>query len=142
MYNQDQTVNPKKLFVGNLPFSTTEDELREIFSQYGEIVEIRLISDRFTGRSKGIAFVEFTTEEQAQAAIEGQNNKPIGEREAFVSIARPPKPREERSGGSYGGNRGGGYNSNRGGGYNNNRGGGYNNNRGGYNDRGGDSYNN
>lgn len=123
MYNQDQTVNPKKLFVGNLPFSTTDAELTEAFSQYGEIVEVRVISDRFTGRSKGIAFVEYTTVEAANAAIEGMNNSTLGERQIFVSIARPPKPREDR-----GGNRGG-YNNDRrgGGGYGN--GGGYNRDR-------------
>lgn len=120
MYNQDQQqVNPKKLFVGNLPFSTTDGELTEAFSQYGEIVEVRVISDRFTGRSKGIAFVEFTTVEAANAAIEGMNNNTLGDRQIFVSVARPPKPREDRNGG---GSRGG-YNNDRrssgGGGYNN-----------------------
>lgn len=116
MYNQDQQqVNPKKLFVGNLPFSTTDAELTEAFAQFGEIVEVRVISDRFTGRSKGIAFIEFTTVEAANAAIEGMNNSTLGDRQIFVSVARPPKPREDRNGG---GNRGG-YNNNRGGSYNN-----------------------
>ena len=130
MYNQDQTVNPKKLFVGNLPFSTTEAELTEAFAQYGEIVEVRIISDRFTGRSKGIAFVEYTTEEAATAAIEGLNNSTLGDRQIFVSIARPPKPREDRGGyaprggGDRGGSRGGYNNDRRGGG-----GGGYNRDR-------------
>lgn len=121
MYNQDQAVNPKKLFVGNLPFSTTDAELTEAFAQYGEIVEVRIISDRFTGRSKGIAFVEFTTEEAANAAIEGMNNNTIGDRQVFVSVARPPKPREDRGGFNRGGDRGGrgGYGNDRrgGGGY-------------------------
>jgi cold-inducible RNA-binding protein len=125
MYNQDQQqVNPKKLFVGNLPFSTTDGELTEAFAQFGEIVEVRVISDRFTGRSKGIAFVEFTTVEAANAAIEGMNNSTLGDRQIFVSVARPPKPREDRNGG--GGSRGG-YNNNRGGSSYNNNGGGSNN---------------
>ncbi len=121
MYNQDQTVNPKKLFVGNLPFSTTDAELTEAFAQFGEIVEVRVISDRFTGRSKGIAFVEYTTVEAANAAIEALNNSTLGDRQIFVSVARPPKPREDRGGfsprggGDRGGSRGG-FNDRRGGG--------------------------
>jgi RNA recognition motif-containing protein len=129
MYNQDQAVNPKKLFIGNLPFSTTDAELTEAFAQFGEIVEVRVISDRFTGRSKGIAFIEFTTEEAANAAIEGMNNSTLGDRQIFVSIARPPKPREERSGGYNNDRRGGGDRGGSRGGYNNDRSGGYNRDR-------------
>lgn len=101
-------VNPKKLYVGNLPYSTTEDELRSMFSEFGEIVDVKLISDKFTGRSKGFAFVEFATEEAAQAALEAMNGKQMGERAMNVTVARPIQPRENSyRGGSSGGSRGG-----------------------------------
>ncbi len=119
-------VNPRKIFVGNLSWSLTEDMLRDFFAQFGEIVEVKLIIDRATGRSKGIAFVEFAEEAMAQAAIDGANGVELEGRALVVNIARPPVPREQRSGGYQGG--GGGYSNNRGGGYSGN-------NRGGYNDR-------
>lgn len=101
-------VNPKKLYVGNLPYSTTEDELRSMFSEFGEITDVKLISDKFTGRSKGFAFVEFATEEAAQAALEAMNGKQMGERAMNVTVARPIQPRENSfRGGSTGGSRGG-----------------------------------
>jgi len=115
--SDDMTTNNKKLFVGNLPFSATEDELREAFGQYGEIVDLKLIIDRMTGRSKGFAFVEFADEATAGAAIEGTNGKDMGGRAMVVNVARPPAPREDRGprrdfgggsrGGFGGGNRGG-----------------------------------
>ena len=130
---QDSTPqeNPKKLFVGNLPYRITEDELRELFGQYGELTEVKLIIDRMTGRSRGIAFVEYATEEEAAAAIEALHNYELEGRAMMVNIARPQAPRENRGGGGYGGDRrgGGGY---RGG--NDRRGGG------GYNRGGGDRY--
>jgi len=121
--SDDMTTNNKKLFVGNLPFSATEDQLRDMFGQYGEIVDVKLISDRMTGRSKGFAFVEFADEASAQAAIEGTNGKDMGGRAIVVNVARPPAPREDRGprrdfgGGSRGGLGGGrcGYGGNRGG---------------------------
>jgi RNA recognition motif-containing protein len=106
----DMTTNNKKLFVGNLPFTATEDELREAFGQFGEIVDLKLIIDRMTGRSKGFAFVEFSDETTAAAAIEGMNGKDMGGRALVVNIARPPAPRENRGSGGYSNNRGGGYN--------------------------------
>lgn len=131
-----QQVNPKKLFVGNLPWTSSEEDLRQIFSQFGELVQengIRLITDRMTGRSKGIAFVEFTTEEAAQAAIDGTQGLELDGRVINVSIARPPQPRENRG---FGGDRRGGGGSSRGG-----FGGGDRRGGGGYNNRGGDRYN-
>jgi len=98
-------VNPKKLFVGNVPFTVTEDQIVELFSQYGEIVEARLIVDRMSGRSKGIAFVEFSTEEEALAAIEALHGYEMDGRGLIVNVARPQMPRENR--GFGGGNRGG-----------------------------------
>jgi RNA recognition motif-containing protein len=105
MDTDNPQTNPKKLFVGNLPYSTTQEELNQLFSQYGEIVEVRLITDRQTGRSKGIAFVEFSTEESANAAIAGLHNTELGGRSIIVNVARPMVPRENRG---FGGNRGGG----------------------------------
>lgn len=94
MNNQPQ-VNPKKLFIGNLPFSTTEGQLREIFSPHGTIEDLKLIIDRRTGQSKGIAFVEFSSEDEAQAAIKGVHDTEIDGRKIVVNVARPPKPRED-----------------------------------------------
>ena len=87
----------QKLYVGNLSFQSTEDELRDLFSQYGEVQSVRLISDRDTGRSRGFAFVEM---ENANAAIEALNGYELGGRNLRVNEARE---REDR--GSGGGNR-------------------------------------
>jgi len=98
--------NPKKLFIGNLPYSTTEDQLRDLFSQFGEITDLKLITDRMSGRSRGIAFVEYTIEEDAGKAIEATNNTEVDGRTIIVNVARPSKPRTQ---GGFGGGRGGGY---------------------------------
>ncbi len=105
-----------KLFVGNLPFSTTEEQLQEMFSEYGEIASVQLITDRQTGRSRGFAFVEYTNEEDAQKAIEAMDQQELEGRTIAVNVARPRRPRRDynnRSG--YGGGNRGGYNRNRGG---------------------------
>jgi RNA recognition motif-containing protein len=117
MYDQTPEANPKKLFVGSIPYSATEDQLRDLFSPHGELVEVKLITDRMTGRSKGIAFVTFAEESQAQAAIEAVNGTEMDGRTLIVNVARPPQPRSDRGG--YGGDRrgGGGYNNDRQGGY-------------------------
>jgi len=98
--------NPKKLFIGSLPYSTTEDQLRDLFSQFGEITDLKLITDRMSGRSRGIAFVEFASEVDAAKAIEATNNTQMDDRTIIVNVARPPKPRTDS--GFGGGNRGGG----------------------------------
>ncbi len=113
----------KKVYVGNLSFSATEDQVRRLFEEYGDIQSIAMINDRDTGRFRGFAFVEME-DSAANAAIKALNGKELDGRELSVNEARP---REERSGGGYGGgNRGsggyGGGGGNRGGG---NRGGGY-----------------
>lgn len=114
--SDDMTTNNKKLFVGNLPFSTSEEDLRQMFGVYGEIVDLKLILDRMSGRSKGFAFVEFATEDDAQRAIEGTNGKDMGGRALVVNVARPPAPRENRGPrGGFGGGRGGFGGGNRGG---------------------------
>lgn len=136
-----QQQNNKKVFVGNLSYTMTEDGLREAFSQFGEVVDLKIVTEFGTGRSKGFAFVEFSEEDMAKAAIEGLNEKELDGRTIFVKIAEPRKPRENRGGfgggdrggrsGGFGGNRGGGFGGGRGGG----RSGGRDNDRG---DRGGD----
>jgi RNA recognition motif-containing protein len=86
----------KKLYVGNLAYSTTQEQIQELFSQAGEITEITLITDRDTGRPKGFGFVSMATEEGAQAAIKRFNGYTLDNRALTVNEARP---REERSGG-------------------------------------------
>lgn len=92
-----------KLYVGNLPFDTSEETIRELFSQAGTVVSVALIKDRATGFSKGFAFVEMSSQKEAQNAISTLNGHTLGDRQMAVSIARP---REERS--SFQ-NRGGGH---------------------------------
>ncbi len=94
-----------KLYVGNLSYSTSEDELRTLFAQAGTVTSVAVIKDRDTGSSKGFAFVEMTTQAEAQNAINKFHNYQLGERPLTVNMARP---REERSGGGGGGYRSGG----------------------------------
>ncbi len=115
-----------KLYVGNLAFQTTSEELQSLFAQAGTVESASVVEDRMTGRSRGFAFVEMATAEEANAAIEQLNGKEVGGRALKVNEA---KPRENRGGGGgrgFGGNRGGG--------------GGYGGNRGGGGGRGGNSY--
>lgn len=100
-----------KLYVGNLSFNTSETELREMFSQYGDVASASLVMDRDTGRPRGFGFVEMSNADQAQAAIAGHNGKNVGGRDLTVNEA---KPRESRSGGGGGG--GGGWGGGRSGG--------------------------
>ncbi len=94
-----------KLFVGSLPFSTTEEELGQLFKSHGAVGKVTLIMDRETGRSKGFGFVEMPNDAEAQAAITKMNGSNIGGRSIVVNVARPM---EKRSGGGFGGG-GGGY---------------------------------
>lgn len=84
----------KKLFVGNLPFAITQDQLKEIFAVYGQVVSVNIVSDKFSGRSKGFGFVEFENEEDAVKAIEGLNNSEQMGRNIAVkeAIAREEVP--------------------------------------------------
>ena len=104
-----------KLYVGNLSYNTTEDNLRELFMQAGGVVSVALIKDRYSGQSKGFAFVEMNSQAEAQKAISMFNGHTLGDRQLTVNVARP---REERSGGGFrpGGQRGGNRRDNRGGG--------------------------
>ena len=103
----------KRLYVGNLPFDTTEDDLHQLFSAHGQIVSAKLITDMETGRSRGFGFVEMSTEDEAKAAIDKMNKAKVGERELTVNEARP-RPERAGGGGSRGGS-GGGFGGGRGG---------------------------
>ena len=85
-----------KLYVGNLPYSTTEDDLREMFAAHGEVTSASVISDRETGRSKGFGFVEFENDDDAKKAIDALNGQDFGGRSLVVNEARPKTERPER----------------------------------------------
>ena len=105
-----------KIYVGNMSYETSEEDLRTLFAQAGEVKSVALIKDRDTGRSKGFAFIEMATQSEAQKAISTYNGHKLNDRELTVNLA---KPREERSGG-FGGpsGRSGGHKRNSGGGGN------------------------
>ena len=90
----------KKLYVGGLPYAVTEDRLQEIFSAHGTVESARVITDRFTGRSRGFGFVEMSSEEEAQTAIDSLNGSDLDGRSLTVNEARP---QENRGGGGGGG---------------------------------------
>ena len=95
----------KKLYVGNLSYETSEDELQKLFIEVGPVMSATIITDRVSGRSKGFGFVEMETEQAAQEAIERLNDHEINQRSIKVSEARPP--REKSFGGGGGGRRSG-----------------------------------
>ena len=90
----------KKLYVGNLPFSTTEDDLKQMFAPYGEVTTVTIIKDKFSGRSKGFGFVEMSTDEEATKAVEMFNGQDLDGRQIVVNEARPMAPRAPRTGGT------------------------------------------
>jgi RNA recognition motif-containing protein len=110
-----------KLYVGGIPYRTTEDEMRAAFEEAGQVASVSIIMDRMTGRSRGFGFVEMADEAAAQAAIDKWDGKEFGGRTLSVSFARPQGDRPPREGGFGGGNRGGGFGGGRdrgfGGGY-------------------------
>jgi len=95
----------QKLYVGNLSYNTTEDTLRTLFAEFGEIVSVNLIMDRDTGRPKGFAFVEMGTEEAAQSAMSALNGKMVDDREIKVDKAKPQVDRDRRDARPSGGRR-------------------------------------
>lgn len=98
-----------KLFVGNLPYSATETELKEAFTEAGTVVSVKIITDRESGRSKGFGFVEMSSDAEANVALEKLNGADYAGRNITVSIARPMEARPPRSGGGgFGGGRDGG----------------------------------
>src|SRR6266550_2273283 len=96
-----------KLYVGNLSFNTTENELQELFAQAGTVQEVSLMQDKFTGKSRGFAFVTMSSEEDAQNAISKLNGQTVEGRALTVNEARPrePRPPGGGGGGGYGGGR-------------------------------------
>jgi len=92
-----------KLFVGNISFNTTENDLQDAFSAHGTVTEANLMVDRMSGRPRGFGFVTMATEEEAQKAVQAMNGASLDGRNLTVNLARP---REERSGGGGGGGRG------------------------------------
>jgi cold-inducible RNA-binding protein len=103
----------KNIFVGNLSFSTTEDELRQMFEAYGQVDRVSIMTDRDTGRSRGFGFVEMTSNEDGEKAITALNGSQTGGRTLNVNEARP---KTERAGGGGGGGRDRGDRGGRGGG--------------------------
>ncbi len=97
----------KKLYVGGLPYSTTQDELQNAFAQAGAVVSATVIVDKMSGRSKGFGFVEMSSDDEANKAIEMWNGKELGGRTLTVNEARPLEPRAPRGDrGGYGGGQG------------------------------------
>ncbi len=96
----------KNIYVGNLPFATTQDELEALFAPFGEIQSARIVMDRETGRSRGFAFVQMTNDADADQAIEALNETDFNGKNLRINEARPREERP-RSGGGFGGSRGG-----------------------------------
>ena len=116
------------LYISNLSYNISDEDLRLLFADYGEITSAKVIMDRETGRSRGFGFVELSDDELAKKAIEELNQASYDGKVINITEARPREDRGDR-GGRFNNNRGGGYGSNRGGGYGSNRGGGYGSNR-------------
>ncbi|HEX9616810.1 MAG TPA: RNA-binding protein [Anaerolineales bacterium] len=95
------------IYVGNLSYTTTEEDLRQAFENYGQVTSATLIKDKFTGKSRGFGFVEMPSQEEAQAAIQAMNGAELGGRTLTVNEARP-RTEERRGGGGRGGERRGG----------------------------------
>lgn len=129
-----------KLYVGNLSFNTTETELMDLFGQVGSVTEAMIMQDRFTGKSRGFAFVTMSSDAEAAEAVTKFHGKTVDGRPLTVNEARPKEDRPRGGGGGYGGGGGGGFRGDRGGGGGGREGGGYREggyrgDRGGYRDR-------
>jgi cold-inducible RNA-binding protein len=106
--NQERRIE-MNIYVGNLPYNATEDEVREVFAAFGQVKSVALIKDKFTGQPRGFGFVEMTNDAEAQKAIQALNGKDFKSRSLVVN---PARPREERGGSRQGGG-GGGYSDSR-----------------------------
>jgi len=126
----------KKIYVGNLPFSATEEQVRSLFAKHGTVQSVALINDRETGRPRGFGFVEMSTEEEARKAIEEINGRDVQGRQVAVKEAEDRRGGGGGGGGRHGGG-GGGYGGGGGGGYGGGGGGGYGGGGGGRGGRGG-----
>jgi RNA recognition motif-containing protein len=117
----------KNIYVGNLPYETTSDDLVQLFQPYGSVISAQVVIDRFSNRSRGFGFVEMADDAEAQAAIDALNGQPYGSRPLTVNEARPRTDAPRRSGGGGGGRgrSGGGGGGYGGGGYGGGGGGGY-----------------
>jgi RNA recognition motif-containing protein len=101
--------NNMKIYVGNLSYEITEEDLRQEFLAFGEVTSVSIITDKYSGRPKGFGFVEMATKSEAEAAITGLNGKILRDRTVVVNEARPRT--DNRGGGSYGDRRSGGFGS-------------------------------
>lgn len=109
--SEEEVTVGTKLYVGSLPYTTTDQQLQELFAQHGTVSSAKVISDRYTGRSRGFGFVEMATSEDAQKAIAALNGTQYEGRALVVNEAKPQEKRERSSwggGGGEGGGRGGG----------------------------------
>ncbi len=88
-----------KIYVGGLPYSTSESQLNDLFAEHGTVESVRVITDKFTGQSRGFGFVEMTSAEEANAAITALNGTELGGRTLTVNEARPQEPRAAKGGG-------------------------------------------
>ncbi|OGW36306.1 MAG: hypothetical protein A2Y97_09575 [Nitrospirae bacterium RBG_13_39_12] len=107
----------KKIYVGNIPFNATEQEIKDLFSEYGEVKTVKMITDKFTGQFRGFCFIEMEAEDAVQKAISGLNGKQFMEKTLNVSEARPQQPRagfQDNRRGGYSGGYGGGKSSKKG----------------------------
>jgi len=93
------------IYVGNVNYQATEETLRNLFEQYGEVTSVKIITDKVSGRSKGFAFVEMTNDDEAKEAIENLNGKEFSSRELTVNEARPKENNGNSSRGKFGGNK-------------------------------------
>jgi cold-inducible RNA-binding protein len=96
-----------KIYVGNLSYEVTEEDLRQEFEAFGEVTSVNVVADKYSGRPRGFGFVEMASVSEGQAAITGLNGKMLKERTLTVNAARPRS--DDRGGGSHGGRRGGGF---------------------------------
>ena len=107
--SEEEATVGNKLYVGGLPYTTTDQQLQDLFAQHGTVSSAKVISDRYTGRSRGFGFVEMATSEEAQKAIAALNGTQYEGRALVVNEAKPPEKRERSwGGGGGGGSRGGG----------------------------------
>ena len=107
-------MNESRLFVGNLSYQTMDNDLKDYFSQAGVVASVNVMLDKFTGKSRGFAFVEMSTPDEANKSVEMFHNKEFQGRPLTVNIARPREERPPRQGGGGGGGGGGGYRGDRG----------------------------
>lgn len=91
---EEANVEKNKLYVGNLPYAVDDAKLAELFKEFGEVVEAKVIVDKYSGKSKGFGFVTMKDEAMAEAAIEAMNDNEVEGRKLKVNVARPLKPRE------------------------------------------------